>query len=256
VLAHSGATIGWNDTVVQPMLDPEIPVSHPTIRQQVGSYQGDPLQVRWVVINGGINDVDIHRILNPLIAQRALDEYTQRYCAEHLISLLNLTARTFANARLFVIGYYPILSYQSDPLGIEAFFEVTHAVKFQPLVEGTAFKNALVDHCLRFWTLSREKMKDAVAQSNTAVGKTQSVFVDPGFTEANAVFAPAALLWGVGTDPLQAFPPLDEVSANRIPACLANVADPLNCFTCCRASAGHPNVAGAAQIAAKLLQSL
>jgi hypothetical protein len=88
------------------------------------------------------------------------------------------------------------------------------------------------------------------------VNDKRIVYVDAGFTNANSVFAPAKLLWGIEDDP--AFSPEDEVAAARHVSCDAAI-DPLLILEreqCYRASAGHPDQAGAKQFAKQILAAL
>jgi hypothetical protein len=233
-----------------------VPQATPTIMQQVAAFDGDASDVVSILINGGINDVDIHRLLNPTVTRAALEAFTEHACHQDLAVLLQETGTTFSNAHGYVVGYYPILSYQSDPFGVEALFAAVHAVAFQPLIDGTLLRNVLIDHCLDFWKNSNRCMAAAVNDANQALGRAAFTFVDPGFNESNAVFAPNRLLWGVDPDPLTAFKPEDEVIAPREVACAHAGLPALDFFTCVRASAGHPNVAGAAQIAQRLIAAI
>src|SRR5258708_26456358 len=70
MLAHSGATIGIGDSNFDVMPSPEVPNSYPTIIEQVDKFIGDQADVQWILMNGGINDVDIRSILNPLYPQK------------------------------------------------------------------------------------------------------------------------------------------------------------------------------------------
>jgi hypothetical protein len=227
----------------------------PTIKEQIIKYPGIKADVRWIIVNGGINDVDVRRLLNPMVPQAALDAATKAACLADLGNLLALIGTTYPNATIFVVGYYPILSYSSDPFGIEALFTAIHAVEFQPLVNGQILKNVMIDHCLQFWKLSQRCIMGAVNQANANLGTRRCIYVDPGFAENNAVFAPQAFLWGVDPDPLTGFNATDEQAGPRVTQCTnANLA-PLDYFTCLRASAGHPNVQGALAIATQLITS-
>ena len=62
--AHSGATIGAGETC-EGSTDPEVPFACPTIVQQVVNYPVDPANTGLVLINGGVNDVTVQRIINP-----------------------------------------------------------------------------------------------------------------------------------------------------------------------------------------------
>jgi len=76
---HSGATVmcgsGPDDPITAPdYVSPpsgdaaatgEIPRSKPTIIEQAASFDGDPDEVRLILVDGGINDVNINNSVNP-----------------------------------------------------------------------------------------------------------------------------------------------------------------------------------------------
>src|SRR5512143_1544595 len=66
LLAHSGATIGVGVDTTEPPLDGEVPTWYPTILQQCAAFTDSPETVDLVIVNGGINDVEVRTILNPL----------------------------------------------------------------------------------------------------------------------------------------------------------------------------------------------
>jgi hypothetical protein len=246
MVAHSGANIGIRDSNESLTLFGEVPCSYPTILEQIQRYAGDAALVDWVLMNGGINDVDVRRILNPLHPQFDLERNTRKYCGRDMLTLLQQVMAKFPRARVLVLGYFPVLSHQSSQRGIECLFAAVHGVTFAPIFQPDLFRNALVDHCLRFWKVSDESLQGAVAQANQAAG-TRAIFVESGIMEVGAAYAPGSLLWEL--DPEDPFKARDEVATQRHAACdLAG----LNIFQkrqCHLVSTGHPNVAGAARIA-------
>ncbi len=250
--AHSGATIGIRDRNNNSMPSPEVPNSYPTIQEQVDAFSGNAADVGWVLMNGGINDVSIYNILNPFYSHLGGD--TKKYCAGDMLTLLGEVLNKFPAARVLVVGYYPILSYQSDPTGVESFFSGMLGVNFAPMIEAELFRNGIVDHCLDFWKLSTQYLKWAVENANISARTDRVTFVDSGMAEANAAYGPDPLLWALDIDDFLA--PEDEVAGPRHAACDAS---PKNIFEkqqCYRASAGHPNVAGAARIAEQCRKAL
>ncbi len=65
VRAHSGAVIGKGLNPPWPRLPGEIPTGGPTILYQCTAYSGDPANVKVVLMNGGINDIDFRYVLDP-----------------------------------------------------------------------------------------------------------------------------------------------------------------------------------------------
>src|SRR4029077_19103676 len=66
MLAPAGAKIGIRDSYSVTMPSAEVPCFFPTILQQLQDFTGDAAEVRWVLMNGGINDVEIQRVFNPM----------------------------------------------------------------------------------------------------------------------------------------------------------------------------------------------
>jgi lysophospholipase L1-like esterase len=272
MLAHAGAKIGIRDSYTVTMPSPEVPCFFPTILQQLQSFSGDhnaslapaqvnapaqmndPAQVKWVLMNGGINDVEVQRVFNPMVPQYELELHTRNYCGRDMQTLLLQVTSKFPNALVMVLGYYPALSYQSAPEGVERLFSLVHGVRFAPLLDANVFRNEIVEHCLRFWKLSIGVMRGAVEQVNRTAGQMRAVFVDSGLNEMSAAYAPQSLLWEVaeGEDPQAP----DEVASERIKACELAEAGLLQKQQCLLSAAGHPNIAGAARMAEQCIKAV
>ena len=88
MFAHSGAVVGAPDLPEPADTDGEVPVGLPSIFEQARRYQPG-LPPGLVILNGGINDVDIRRILNPFMDLGRLTGLVWRYCGERMRLLLN-----------------------------------------------------------------------------------------------------------------------------------------------------------------------
>jgi lysophospholipase L1-like esterase len=254
MVAHSGAKIGIRDSYTVTMPSGEVPCFFPTILQQLQAFSGDATQVKWVLMNGGINDVEVQRVFNPMIPQFELELHTRNYCGRDFLTLLQQVTSRFPNAHVLVLGYYPALSQQSRSQGVEALYSLVHGVKFTPLFAADSFRNALAEHCLRFWKLSIGLMRGAVEQVNRTAGERRAIFVDCGLDEANAAFAPQSLLWELDLNDLNKAP--DEMVAERLAACELVAAGELQKYQCMLSAVGHPNVAGAARMAEQCIRSI
>lgn len=254
MLAHSGAKIGIRDSYTVAMPSGEVPCFFPTILQQLEGFTGDPAAVKWVLMNGGINDVEVQRVFNPMIPQFELELHTRNYCGRDLLTLLQQVTSKFANAQVLVLGYYPALSHQSLPQGVEALYSLVHGVKFAPLFDAALFRNELAEHCVRFWRLSTGLLRGAVEQVNRAAGMARAIFVESGLDEANAAYAPQSLLWELDLNDPNRAP--DEVVAERRAACELVGAGELQKQQCLLSAAGHPNVAGAAKMAEQCIHAV
>lgn len=254
MLAHAGAKIGIRDFYSVTMPSGEIPCFFPTILQQVQSFSGDTDAVQWILMNGGINDVEIQRVFNAMVPMYELELHTRNYCGRDLSTLLRQVTRRFKRAQILVLGYYPGLSHASCPGGVEALYSLVHGVQFAPVAEPAIFRNQIVEHCLRFWKLSSGLMRSAVEHVNREAGRRRAIFVDSGMAENNAAYAPQSLLWEIDLHDPEKAP--DEVAHARRSACELVGAGPLQQRQCWFSAAGHPNVAGAARLAQQCIQAL
>lgn len=247
-LAHSGAIIGIGRANNTGASSSEIPDSYPTILAQCNSFAQSPDAVDLVLVNGGINDVDIRTILNPLTSFDALGDRTKLHCHNDMKNLLTAVAVKFTKARIVVTSYYPILSTDSDPLQVPKLL-LLHGLALPNFVDAVPIVSKIISLCLQFWHDSQMWLGRAVTETNASLGGDRFRFAVANFTEQNSVFASDAWLWGVNLD----LSPQDEVAATRIPACdifyQGKPLEVLACEQCHRASAGHPNVDGASSFA-------
>jgi lysophospholipase L1-like esterase len=260
--AHSGAIIGSSADNSKQKEYPEVPVPYPSAWQQVAAVE-DWTDVDMTIINGGINDVSLTRILNPVVPADHIGGLTQQFCLSEMTKLLtSLTAHlTKPGARVAVIGYYPILSEQSSFENEKQprWLMESHGVATSSTVTGQTLDIAtlvprVVENCITFWKVSTESLKSAVDAVNAGPGPAKCLFIDTGFDEANALWGPNSLLWELSPS----LDPEDEVTELRSRACDALYGDLVHLpewgqwAACNHASVGHPNVQGAAQIAMRL----
>jgi hypothetical protein len=207
-----------------------------------------------VLMNGGINDVEIQRVFNPMIPQYELELHIRNYCGRDLLAILQQATQKFRNARTLVLGYYPALSHLSRPEGVESLYSLVHGVRFAPLFDADLFRYELVEHCLRFWKLSTGLFRSAVASVNREAGSQRAIFVDSGMEEANAAYAPQSLLWECeSNDPNRA--PDEAVPERRVAYELVG-GDDLQKNQVLLSAVGHPNIAGAARMAEQCVKAV
>ncbi len=240
--AHSGAVIGAGINQAWPSLPGEIPASGPTILDQCNQY-ADPSPVRVVLMDGGINDVDVRVILNPTTKPGDLSALIKQHCYTDMKLLLQAVAAKFSDpaCRIILLGYYPILSKSSE----------RHAVPFLLKARGISDADLLMqavgatdpcDLALQFWRESDQWLSTAAAEVNqTPAANNRITYLSPPFQERNALFASDPWLWSVGMD----LAAEDEVVDQRTDECIRLVPGWLDCQVCRRASVGHPNATGA-----------
>jgi lysophospholipase L1-like esterase len=261
--AHSAAIIGAQNSNVAAPVDGEVPVPLPSIIQQLLKCQ-DPNDVDLMIVNGGINDVGIGRILSPWTSTAVLDQSVHQHCGLDMAILLARVGRaiTKPGARVVVPGYYTILSSDSthftDKAQLFMLLEM-NGVAAGSLALSQSFDSlqllqTVVENCHEFFVRSTAELANAVVQANHQFGgNPKFTFVPLPFTDENAVFASHPLLWGLKRN-LEAE---DEVVAERRPQCDLVYGHNLpKLIQCQRASAGHPNVEGAAKISASILAAL
>ena len=118
VEAHSGATIDWRNDQKYPQdrlttFNGELNISTPTILQQVenaSKFYPNPQDVDLVLVNGGINDIQIANLLNPARSQAWMERKTAELIGKDMPRLLEEIYKKFPRARIIVTGYYPAVS--------------------------------------------------------------------------------------------------------------------------------------------------
>jgi hypothetical protein len=254
MLAHSGATIGARGPDTTEKIDAEVPVSSPTVMEQVASYDGDPDEVAMIVLNGGINDIDIRAILNPLTTAADLRHDIQQFCYHDMLALLMRVIGKFRSTRAIVVtSYYPVLSKESHPLRIP-FLLQTYGVGIPAFLDQGLVFSKIVALCMQFWSESSVALQHAVQACNAAGGAARVQYAAVPFTIDNAVFAGQPWLFGLDGE----FNPQDEVVGERHAACNLNIdaGDLFGRESCYRASAGHPNPTGALAYANTIIAQL
>jgi lysophospholipase L1-like esterase len=253
--AHSGAVIGATGASGTPQMG-EVPAARLSIIEQCDGFANVPETVDLVLMDGGINDVGVASILNPLALIPSLDVRVIHACHDGMLVLLKKVSAKFTKptCRILVTGYYSILSAMSDPLGVTKLLSLFGIAAPGFLDNELDFINPVLNRCEQFFNDSTQQLTRAIADA----GDPRITFVPSGFTDANSVFVPGtSLLWGLdlGDD----LDPQDPVAAARRPLC--NAAFPvagqvLDRERCYRASAGHPNVQGAVQFSKQILSAL
>jgi len=239
--AHSGAVIGVGVDGPWPTLPGEVPASGPTVLNQCAAYDGDPGSVRVVLMDGGINDIDVKVILNPTTNPADLSDLIKQHCYEDMKTLLQAVADKFSDnqCRIILLGYYPILGSDSDETGIPWLLKARGIPDVDALLLSAAAISDPRALAVQFWKESDRWLRQAAADVNPGAGN-RITYILPPFTEENALFKSDPWLWSVALD----LAAEDEVVAQRTDACIRLVPDELECQICRRASVGHPNATG------------
>jgi hypothetical protein len=265
-LAHSGAVISPvtgevppNAALLPAAFAGEVPASTPSVTAQVTAWTATPVlateaaQMELVVLDGGINDVNVRVILDPLASDTTLVSLTRRACRGLMAGLLNQVRGTFTGAsKIVVTGYYPIVSAESNldiladlitGLGLLVGV-VTSGIPGAPGLGWGPVGAELFKEWLRARLTMRSAVFASTANASLAAaiagsGDPRIALAVPQFGPRNAIFAPDTFLFGVGVAPGRLVP-VDPVAAARLalPRCVGTL-------SCEIASIGHPNPAGA-----------
>jgi len=253
--AHSGARIGIDESC-DGSTDGEVPFACPTSLQQIRNYAGDLSATRLVLINGGINDVTVQAIINPLTLPSDLRRRVRKYCRRAMAQLLLVALEKFPGDHIPIIvtSYFPIFSPASDFKKIADFLRghlirVPHEAELS--VQRELILNRVVENAQAFWRESTLQLQQAIRDA----GSARIRFAEIPFGDNNAMFAPDPWLFEVHLQGFQLVPE-DPLAAHRRVACDAFHRNPLDRAACYIASAGHPNLAGSEKYAETILAML
>lgn len=293
---HSGAIIGVHkaaktipvglSAVSDFLAQHEVPLDAPTMLEQIGRVDDEAARLTDVVLlNGGINDIGVDTILSAGFdtaqAEHALEIAIRTFCHDDMHTLVETARVKFPHALLLVLGYYPILSEDSNLDTIKVFLMSRFLL---PIPVSDALARQAIRNSMYFHRRQLYWSRRAVAEANAdpALRGPGVVFVHPAFGIQNSVgaadsflFAPIApahvQLWmqrfvdAIDKDNAEELLILalqldaqeldNPVFQRRKAACDATFPDDIERRIRCRVAAiGHPNVAGAQHYAAAIAE--
>ncbi len=228
------------------------------------------------MVDGGINDVTVTRIINFFTPDDRIVNLARKFCGEEMRALLDTILQTFPNALVVVPGYFPILSEQTDPNTvrdlIKAFFGLDEAPKLIRKAEAEMAKRG-PDWFLKrqaalstLWYKESDKnLQLAVDKANASDakrragaapngGRPRAYFAPIGFTPDESYGAPNTALWKiVGSAPGGGLRSNDQMFEARQPLCAGYERDPVRLIACKAAGTGHPNLKGEAKYTESIL---
>ncbi|WP_419873434.1 IPT/TIG domain-containing protein [Candidatus Pristimantibacillus sp. PTI5] len=247
VLAHSGATIGVGNSITAEPVDGEVPTSYPTILQQCELFTGRRDKVDLVLMDGGMNDVDVTTILNPFHPAN-LDELLELHLNQSMYKLLDKVTEQYPKAKIIVTGYYAPISRKSDLAAVEALL-----IALGILVGGAgggvgggifglAEFEAICNRCEKLERDSKLYLQQAINRKNGELNAPPRIFfADPNFGPDHAALTDDPYLFGVNLD----LSPQDFIASDRLVSCTEAGCTGFDMEKCKRASMGHPNPKGA-----------
>ncbi len=281
VKAHSGSRISLHADELEKMKQsgddinkfhhPEINLSFPSIRAQIDAASKEyknPESVNLIVLSGGITDVLVANTVNPFLNEKKMRELIHKYCNEEMFGLLEHTTKTFSNAVVGVIGYFPIISTKSNVNQLSRYLFKT--VKFPHPLQWT-FTNGVSRQFMkilrknmarrsRIWVAeSNRELREAIGKVNAGFDKPKVVFVETPITEENCYATKNSLLWQTDGENL----PNDELYNERKIECRKALGElkfhhygKLSSRLCELAAIGHPNIEGSKAYAEAIKNSL
>lgn len=275
VMAHSGAVIdGKPDPGILPDVEyqGELNIGTPTVMQQVDRAVKKYTELRrisaddvdLIIINGGINDLNLRNIFNPLYPERDLVAAAEIQCYQKMRDLLRHAAQNFKNARFVVPSYYRIVSDILTEDMLRRFIKGVIRSKLRikvPILKNDyffrKFKYFYVRRSQVFYDQSSEKLKKAVDEINNDLslalpaGGKRVLFVPVEFQDENCYGGKNSFIWELNDESVS----IDPYAQLRKAICKLEKGK-VNHEICYRASTGHPNVAGADAFAKAITEKL
>src|SRR5258708_3450868 len=209
--SHSGATIRPIDktTLVEPG---EVPLATPTLWQQLDSAiagykcreraekkdKSSPSKykcegVDFVLLNGGINDIGVPKILSPFTSERTIKKGSRKYCYQRMKEFLDEVLATFDNATVVVTGYFPIICAGKGGTDPNTIHDLIGSYlgfakkKEQKIEKNERGKNdwlidRMSDHSALWKKASDEDLKLSVDEANKVAGGHTALFFKKEFS--------------------------------------------------------------------------
>jgi lysophospholipase L1-like esterase len=265
-LAHSGASTGYHDdgevdTHRAARLHGEVPTPYPTLVQQIEEFDSvgiAPDAVDIVLLDAGINDVGLERILNPLTSPDDIKKAVALYCQDHMEKLITLLVTKFPNAKIVIAAYYEFISEDCEEKYLRLLIKALDKLPggfIADVVLGTAIhliKQRIALNCDAFVDYSLLAFQTIAKQMNVQLPKERVFVAVPNIKDEHAIFASDPWLFGVNED----LSPQDPMAHLRNSACDESGILRTVPLVCERASIGHPNRKGAVAYAEAIFDLL
>lgn len=283
VKAHSGSTLKFHADEAAKYAKigrkedfrykPEVNVGFPSVYKQIEAaadeYRDGGKTADLILVGGGITDITTSRVFDPKGDDEKLKSEIERYLRDDLYDVIELAATRNPEAKILVIGYFPVMTKHSDSGKLlNAWLEALSFPRFlkfvpnNPLVRPIFF-NKLRRRAIersRIWLdTSNSSMTEAVAKLNRTLGSERAFFVRSPLTEEHATEAPNTRLFRMGkggyvkdamarertSDCREALPKLKKESGIDYPVRLCEIA-----------AIGHPDPAGSRLYADAIIERL
>jgi lysophospholipase L1-like esterase len=233
VYAHSGATISGE---TGRSIDPNLNSGYPTLMNQADNIQNAD-DVDLILISGGINDVDVMKIINVYTPAEEIDQRAQSI-KDPMKNLLSSLLSKCKNAKIIVTNYYPIVSEDSNIDGIAALYGLgvyfINDVTNKNVLDAVTVKERLTENSYMFNDGSLTALTNAVLEADNGAKRITLAMVN--FQPNNCYAASQTWLWK-----LEGLKTNDDQFDYRS----SLTSDPINKIN----AIGHPNRDGAIEYA-------
>lgn len=226
VKAHSGATVKLHDVERQGLkkaglsedtvFNGEISFGFPSSFKQLESAHDELREraipaddVELILVSGCITDISVGEILNPLGGKKKMPKLVEQYCGRDMLDLLNHAHTLFPNARIAVLGYYPMIGpkTRSSKL-LDGWLEsMSFPRPVQPLANNILtrrifglLRKRAEEGSRVFVRESTKHLQAAVSSFNSERGASKAFFVESPVTEENTLDTEDTLLFNMAKD--------------------------------------------------------
>ena len=282
--AHSGSTLKFHADEAEAyrkagrdetfFYKPEVNVSFPSTWKQL-EVAADEYKAagrsgaELVLLSGCITDITVAMVLDPKGDDDLLRRQAKQFCHDDMVDVLNHAARLHPEATIAVVGYFPMISPQSNDTRLfNSWLEARKTARFlkwmlnNPIMRKVYFKKVgnKAMHRARLWfEESNRHLDSAVNDFNSRSSQPRAVFVKSPLTEENAVEAPNTMLFRMGKHGVSDDPMYSERKADcdkALPELRRSTGLDYPLLFCEVAGVGHPNPAGTKKYADAIEQLL
>lgn len=236
--------------------------------------------VDFVLFNGGINDLGVPKLLNPLTTESAIKKDSRKYCYEEMKAFLSEVMATFDKATVVVTGYFPIICTGKD--GTDPHLIRKLATSFITGGKNNQKLTTRPDSQARDWFMERiskrstiwknasdADLESAVISVNESAGARRAIFAKIDFKTEECYGGTETNLFQLqGFDSKRDPITDDQLLSERIDTLCPAAQTAMNnakmsflsriyhVLLCEPAGAGHPNAKGARKYADSILAGL
>ncbi len=224
VKAHSGAALKFHGNAAEAYkkinrdetypYKPELNIGFPSIWKQLEvaavEYKaaGRPNGADLILLNGGLTDITIVKLLDPFGDDSALPGLIEKHCRDDMFDVLEHASALHPNALIAVIGYFPIMSEKTP--GDKLFNGWLETMKTpliakplinNPLVRGLYFnkiRKKVIGRSKIWFEQSSRNTRLAVDRFNAKFTAPRALFVPSPITDDTALETPHTLLFKLG----------------------------------------------------------